>query len=500
MQPHSFPNLARRDFLRQSATVAAGLSLIGPSFSAPLPTDLTFLTLAEAADLVRRRKVSPVDLTQACLKRIELLNPKLNAFITVTAEQAMAQARQAEDEIKQGKYRGPLHGIPISLKDSIETAGVLTTSASRAYEKNIPAADAEVVTRMKQAGAVLMGKNNMDELARSILGVSSYYGPIHNAWNPELIAGGSSGGSSVAVATGMVFGAIGTDAGGSLRIPAAYNNIVGFKASHGLTSLRGVMPFTWSCFHVGPQARTAEDTALLLQVIAGYDPLDPMSQKVVLPDYRTALRPKSAALRIGLVGLKTQPEELIRAKVSEAVMIFQASGATTRDVPLPEAPPAASLIFRGEDHAHYEPLVNANPDRFNADFAKAYTEPSKTTADQMITAYRDFALMRRTVGAIFDTVDVLVLPTTHGLPPSIGVAQTGKVPGRSETVSLNIWSNLFGLPAISIPCGFSPEGLPIGLQLVGPRFGEATVLAVAHQYQQATDWHKRHPQGLLAMK
>ena len=492
------PSSTRREFLRQSATAAASLSLIGPSFAAPAPTDLTFLTLAEAADLVRRRKVSPVELTQACLKRIELLNPKLNAFITITAEQALTQAKQAEDEIKQGKYRGPLHGIPISLKDSIETAGVLTTSASRAYEKHIPTADAEVVTRLKQAGAVLMGKNNMDELARKPVGVSSYYGPIRNPWNPELIAGGSSGGSAVAVAAGMAYGAIGTDAGGSLRIPASHCNLVGFKPTHGLTSLRGVMPFTWSFFHVGPLGRTVEDNAILLQAIAGYDPLDPSSQQVALPNYRTALFAKPTSLRIGLVNQKTQPTEIITSKVSEAVRIFRSLGATTSEVTLPDIPPAAWTVFTTEDHAHYSPLIKANPDQFNADFAKAYNEPSKATADQLVMAYRDFALMRRAVEALFDTVDVLLLPTTHGLPPSITVAQKGNVPGRSETISLNIWSNIFGLPAISIPCGFSAEGLPIGLQLIGPRFGEATVLAVAHQYQQATDWHKRHPQGLLA--
>ena len=235
------------------------------------------LTITEASNLLRQKKLSPVDLTKACLDRIDQLNPTLNAFITVLNESAIRDAESAEREIHQGHWRGPLHGIPIGLKDLIDTAGIKTTCASALFAERVPTEDAEIVRRLKRAGAVIVGKQNLQEFAWGGTSASSYYGPVHNPWNVERIAGGSSGGSAAAVATGMCFGAIGTDTGGSIREPAAFCGTVGLKPTYGRVSTLGVFPLSWSLDHVGPICRSVADTAVMLEAIAGYDPLDPMS-------------------------------------------------------------------------------------------------------------------------------------------------------------------------------------------------------------------------------
>src|SRR5262245_43151185 len=262
--------------------------------------ELTAMSIREAAELVRRKKVSPVELTKASLTRIEQFNPTLNAFITITSDAALAQARAAESEIQRGMWRGPLHGIPIALKDMIDTAGVKTTAASALFKDRVPQEDAEVVSRLKKAGAVLVGKNNLHEFAYGGTSLVTHFGPVRNPWDVTRIAGGSSGGSAAAVAAQLCFGSIGTDTGGSIRLPAGYCGIVGLKPTYGLVSTRGVIPLSWSLDHVGPLARDVADTAVILQAIAGHDPQDTHSQIIPVPDYFVALRSKTSSLRLGV--------------------------------------------------------------------------------------------------------------------------------------------------------------------------------------------------------
>src|SRR5436190_11918070 len=278
--------VSRREF------VAAGL---GAAVWSALPAfgqsqDLASLTVKKASDLLRRRGVSPVDLTQACLERIDRLNPAINAFITITREQALATARQMEAEQKSGKWRGPLHGIPVALKDNIDTAGIRTTAASGVFKDRVPAEDAEVVVRLKRAGAILLGKLNLHEFALGGTSAVTYFGPVHNPWNLDRVPAGSSGGSAAAIAADLCIGTLGTDTGGSIRIPASFCGIVGFKPTYGRVSIRGVIPLSWTLDHVGPMCRTVEDAAVLLQVIAGYDAGDTTSVDVPVPDYVAGLK------------------------------------------------------------------------------------------------------------------------------------------------------------------------------------------------------------------
>ena len=311
-------------------------------------TDLTTLSVGEAADLVRRKAISPVELTRACLQQIERLNPVLNAFITVTAEEALAEAREAEAEVRRGRWRGPLHGIPIGLKDNIDTAGVRTTLASAVFKDRVPSADAEVVRRLKAAGAVLLGKQNLHEVAFGTTAAVSHFGPVHNPWNHDRITGGSSGGSAAAVAAGLCFGAVGTDAGGSIRVPSAYCGIVGLKPTYGLVGMRGGGEAGWwSMNHLGPMCRGVADAALLLSAIAGYDPRDSTSVQAPIPNYTAALRPKVSVLRLGVppCGLlrQTRPRDRGGDKRS-------AGTPSQTDGRIPRSQPAADIRYDGAEH------------------------------------------------------------------------------------------------------------------------------------------------------
>src|SRR5579863_3472750 len=310
---NSSDDLSRRSFLKATLTGSAislanfpalpeaGLNSqrTNPVSGSP-SEDLTKLSILEAADLIHKKKVSPVELTRACLARIDRFNPSLNAFITITAESALEQARVAESEVTRGNWRGPLHGVPIALKDLFDTAGVRTTAGSGVFKDRIPTEDAEVVRRLKAAGAVLVGKTNMQEFAFGGTSLISYFGAVRNPWNAGYIAGGSSGGSAAVVAAGLCYGALGSDTAGSVRLPASHCGIAGLKPTYGLVSIRGVIPLSWSLDHVGPLARTVADTALLLQAIAGYDEQDTTSEKMKVPDYSQSIGNKTSSLRIGV--------------------------------------------------------------------------------------------------------------------------------------------------------------------------------------------------------
>jgi aspartyl-tRNA(Asn)/glutamyl-tRNA(Gln) amidotransferase subunit A len=458
-------------------------------------TDPANLSIRDASDLVRRKAISPVELTRACLQRIERLNPALNAFITVTADQAMAQAREAEAEVRRGRWLGPIHGIPVGLKDNIDTAGVRTTLASAVFKDRVPSADAEVVRRLKAAGAVLLGKQNLHEVAFGTTAAVSHFGPVHNPWQQDRIAGGSSGGSAAAVAADLCFGAVGTDAGGSIRVPSGYCGIVGLKPTYGLVGMRGGGEAGWwSMNHLGPMCRSVADAALLLSAIAGYDPHDSTSVEVPIPDYTAALQVKVSALRLGTPRAvfydKLHPE--IEAAISAALGVLRRLTAGLREVILPPiSDMIAPNIVLAETYAFHAPYFAKTPQLYNAAISRNLRRGSEVTTAAYIESRRELDEARRTIGAVFSNVDLLVTPTTAVPPPTIEEAvRLGiELEMNRNTAPFNV----YGLPTISIPCGFTSSGLPIGMQISGPRFGEAKVLALAHAYEQATDWHTRRP-------
>jgi len=450
------------------------------------------LSISEAAELLRQKKISPVELTKACLDRIESLNPVLNAFITVTDEAAMAQARVAEDEMQRGHWRGPLHGIPIGLKDLIDTAGVLTTCGSELFADRVPTEDAEVVRRLKNAGAVVLGKQNLQEFAYGGTSASSYYGAVHNPWNLNHIAGGSSGGSAAAVAAGMCFGALGTDTGGSVREPAAFCGIVGLKPTYGRVSTRGVFPLSWSLDHVGPICRSVRDAAIMLEAIAGYDVQDVTSVDWPTEEYVNDLSGKTDR-RIGVV---RQPffrniDMAIESAMNEAIEVIRGMSSRVIEVDLPSVPTG---VQAPEVYAVHKKYYANSPELYLPWMRERLAQAA--TADTGAYVEDRFALerVRRTVNEVFAEVDLLITPTTP-VPP-ITIEEASKM---APSLAGEVWLrntrpfNCYGLPTISIPCGFTNSGLPIGLQIAGPRFAEGRVLAFAHAFEQATAWHQLTP-------
>jgi aspartyl-tRNA(Asn)/glutamyl-tRNA(Gln) amidotransferase subunit A len=453
-------------------------------------------SISQTSELLRQGSVSPVELASDCLARIEKLNPRLNAFITVTAESAMAAARQAEAEIRRGDWRGPLHGIPLALKDLIDTAGVRTTAASWLFKDRIPAEDAEVVRRLKAAGAVLLGKQNLHEFAYGGSSMVSAFGEVRNAWNQEHIAGGSSGGSATAVAAGLGYGAIGTDTAGSVREPAALCGVVGLKPTYGRVSARGVIPLSISLDHVGPIARTVADAAVIFAAIAGHDAQDQASLNAPVDDYVAALRKNFQPLRAG-VPKQFFFEDLdaeVAAATSHAISGLAALGAEIRDIDLPV--PTDRTLQSAESYAFHAEFVARSPELYQPETLRRIRTGQNVSPEALRECRRQLEQGRRDIAAIFAGVDLLVTPATPITAPTIAeliqnpdLLRPRELLLLRNTRPINIW----GLPAISIPCGFTATGLPIGLQIVGPHWGEAVVLQVAHAYEQATAWHKREP-------
>ena len=490
----------RREFLNTTAAACAAITFGARGVAAqqvPRGDDLAWLSLEEVSALVRQRKVSPVDVTRACLERIERLNPRLNAFITVTAEQALAAARAAEAEITKGNWRGPLHGIPSALKDLVDTAGVRTTAASAIFANRVPIEDADVTRRMKAAGAVLLGKTNMHEFAYGDSSAQSHYGPVRNPWDTGRVSGGSSGGSAAAVAAGMCYVAIGSDTGGSIRQPAAYTGIVGLKPTYGLVSTRGVIPLSWSLDHIGPMCRTAMDAALALQAIAGYDAADPNSLQTSPPDYAAAARAATRALRLGIPRVpfydELHPE--IEQAMNEALRVLRGLSGSIADVNLP--PYKTLAIVGAEAYTYHAPYFTKTPELYQPMTRRRLDAGSRVTTTAYIEGRLELARLRRAVVDVFKTVDLLITPTTALLPATVEEAMNdpGTPPAGGVALSLRNTQpfDIYGLPCVSIPCGFTQSGLPIGVSISGPPLGEGAVIGLARAYQQATDWHRRTP-------
>jgi aspartyl-tRNA(Asn)/glutamyl-tRNA(Gln) amidotransferase subunit A len=502
-------DLSRRSFLKATlAGTAISLSKVpavtetnlnpqkaNPVSGSSQSGDLTNLSIREVSDLIRKKKVSPVELTTACLARIDRANPALNAFITITSESAQEQARTAESEVMRGKWRGPLHGVPIALKDLFDTAGVRTTAGSGVFKDRIPTEDAEVVRRLKAAGAVLLGKTNMQEFAFGGTSIVSYFGAVHNPWEPTHIAGGSSGGSAAALAAELCYGALGSDTAGSVRLPASHCGIVGLKPTYGLVSIRGVVPLSWSLDHVGPMARTVADTALLLQVIAGYDAQETTSEEMNVPDYSQALGAKVSSLRIGapreFFFADLDPE--IDAAMKEALTVLGKLTAGIRDVPLPANTMESlrDVVRAAEAYAYHREFVTKTPELYQPLTLKRIRAGADVTTPAYIQGRRDLDQVRRTARKWLDSVDVLVTPTLPITTAAISDPHADDIlPAVRNTSPFDV----NGWPAISVPCGFTRQGLPMGLQIIGPHGGESVVFQLAHAYEQATEWHMRRPQ------
>jgi aspartyl-tRNA(Asn)/glutamyl-tRNA(Gln) amidotransferase subunit A len=490
--------LRRRTFV-QGAVAGGASTLVGGKAGDAAPADpgppvaadtssLTRLSLAEAARRLRARQVSPVELTQACLDRILALDPKLNAFITVTAEAALQEARAAEAELRKGRSRGPLHGIPIALKDLADTAGVRTTAASGLFKDRVPAEDAEVVRRLKEAGAVTLGKLNMHELAYGASSVVGYFGPVANPWDLAHSAGGSSSGSAAAVAAELCFGALGSDTGGSIRQPAAFCGIVGLKPTYGRVSVRGVIPLAWSLDHLGPMTRTVEDAALLLQAMAGYDPLDAASMDTPVPDYAAALAVPTSPLRLGVA--RTHYFEGLHPEIGEALekalRVLQSLTASVQDVEVP--PFADTTVLRVEAYAYHQDGANRTPELYQKETLRRIRGGAEIAAAAYAKARRQLDEDRRQVPRLFAGIDLLITPTTPVPPPALADLLKDPDELRAQeipTLRLTRPFNHLGLPTISVPGGFTRAGLPIGLQITGRAGDEATVLRLAHAYERA---------------
>ena len=459
--------------------------------------DLHYLTIAETAELIRGKKLSPVELTDALLTRINAYQPQLSAFITVTGELARAQAKQAEQDIAQGHYRGPLHGIPFALKDIYNTAGILTSGGSKVAIDNIPTENATTTQKLLDAGAILLGKLQTHEFAHGGPSFDLPWPPARNPWNLAHFSGGSSSGSGVALAAGLTPAALGSDTGGSIRGPASHCGITGLMPTYGLVSRAGVIPNSFTFDHCGPMARTAEDCAILLQAIAGYDPKDAGSTEQTMPDYRAVLRNFSAkGLKIGVLRHYWEEDlpahDDLRAAMEEAIKTFKQLGATLEDCrarPMMDGLDVKVIIAESEMFAIQQKDLLARPGDYGRDFLGRALPACLFQASDYVQALREHRRYIADMQPLLKKYDILL---TAGFGPA---------PRFEEYRVTNFWrksnaftpSNSARTPALVLCSGLSKTGLPLGLQLITRPYNDAQVLAAGHAYQQATDWHKRRP-------
>jgi aspartyl-tRNA(Asn)/glutamyl-tRNA(Gln) amidotransferase subunit A len=467
-------------------------------------TDLVWTPMTELARLIAARAVSPVEVARAHLDRIAALDGKLKSYITVTGETALAAARAAEAAVMAGGALGPLHGVPVGLKDLYCTKGVRTTGGSRILADWVPSEDATVVSRLAGAGAVLLGKLNMHEFAYGPEGVNPHYGSPWNPWDPHAhrVCGGSSSGSGAAVAAGLCPGALGSDTGGSIRIPSSLCGISGIKPTYGRVSRAGVLPLAWSLDHVGPMCRSAADCALMLGAMAGYDPRDPTTSVLPVPDYMAALTGSVKGLRVGVLrGFFTDSAGAAqREAVGQAVKTLEGLGASIHEVNLETmklTAGASYAVISAEAYAYHEQWVKTRAREYGADVIERLRVGAFVSGADYLKGQRVRSLVRGEVEAGLARLDVLVAPATPIAATEVGQSDVeidGERLGvRPSLIRFTRPFNLTGHPAASVPCGLTPDGLPIGLQIIGRPFDEATVLRVADAYQRATDWHTRRP-------
>ena len=464
--------------------------------------DLCFLPLSEAANLIRSRRLSPVELMRAVVARLKDVEPKLNAFIHVYGEHELDdRARVAEQEIARGVYRGPLHGLPITIKDLYDIAGTPTTCASAARFDHLAAEHAFTVQRLLEAGAIILGKTNLTEFAVDLPGPR--YGWARNPWNLDHIPGYSSSGSGAALAAGVGFATMGSDTGGSIRIPAAFSSCVGIKPTYGRVSRRGIFPLAWSLDHAGPLARTVEGAAAVLGVVAGHDPQDSTSSKSAVPQYTRGISGGVKGLHVGVpwANVDDSVDPGVRKLFDEAIGTLRGLGAEVREVALPhfnDTWTALGAIIRTEQAAVHATLIRSRRHLYGKSLGDRIAGALLRPAVQYIEAQRLRTLIKRDFDDALGKVDVIATPTIPIYPYRIDANVTGGAGEGALTTKYTPPSNLTGLPTISVPCGFGPagdpgEGLPAGLQLIGRAFEEGLLFRAAHAYEQATEWHKMRP-------
>lgn len=460
-------------------------------------------SLLEAASLIQRREISPVELTNAVLSQIESVDPKINAFITVLDEQARVDAIAQERAISSGHYLGPLHGIAISLKDNIYTKGVRTTAGSKILADLVPEEDATVSSRLRAAGAIIVGKTNLHEFAWGGTTDNPHYGTTRNPWNVDRFPAGSSGGSGAAVAARECFGSIGTDTAGSIRLPAAAMGIVGLRPTIGRVSNHNIVPLAWTMDTPGPMTRTVADCAVMFQAIAGYDSKDEWSLEVPVADYASELDRGVVGLRLGLVRdySFTHLQRAVSDSLRQALDTLERHGARLVEVDIAniDGNVAAQLsILLAEASTYHQHWLRTRPGDYGTDVRDRLEAGEMLLATHYLQAQRYRTLLRHELVGALTKVDAVVCPTLAYVATPIREAKVVIEDGVEEEMQEVIMqytglSSLTGLPAMSVPCGFSPDGLPIGMQIIGHPFDEATLFRIGHAYQQATDWHVREP-------
>lgn len=466
-----------------------------------LSNDLIYSSVSVVASEVARRAISPVELTRLMLERAERLNPQLNAFVTITADLALAQARKAEDEIMSGHYRGPLHGIPYSLKDLVETRGIRTTAGSPILNDFVPERDATVYERLNAAGAVLLGKNNMLEFAYG--SPHPDFGITPNPWNPQRGASGSSSGSAVATASGIGYGSIGSDTAGSIRIPAAWSGIVGLKPTNGRVSLHGIIPLGESLDTVGPLTRTVRDAAIYLNAIAGYDARDPFSRDIPVPDYQVEMERPVSEIRVGFDAsvLDANVDPQIVAAVQEAAATLQRIGIRVQPIELPDYTPvraAAATVLLAEASAYHQDWLNQTPELYSDAVGSRLRQGLQVSGVDFVHARDEGLKARARFLELFESVDVILTPVSVINPMTVEevraeITRTANDPVKQRT-RFTAPLNLIGLPGLSLRCGQTDDGLPIGMQLIGRPFDEGALFALGNRYEQETGWPERHPE------
>ena len=460
--------------------------------------------MAELGRMIATKQVSPVEVVRAHLDRIAALDGTLRAFITVCADAALESARAAEADLMAGRAVGPLHGVPWAPKDLYSTKGVRTTGGSTILAESVPAADATVVARLAKAGAILLGKLNMHEFAYGPEGLNAHYGDARNPWSADAhrVTGGSSSGSGAAVAAGLAPGSLGSDTGGSIRIPASLCGITGLKPTYGRASRAGVLPLAWSMDHVGPMARSARDCALMLGAIAGYDPADRTTSVLPVPDYGAALTGDVKGLRVGLLRAQftdiATPE--VKAAIAAAAKQLEAAGAVVDEVNLTQLAHVATgsaAIVGSEALAYHAAWMRTRPQDYQPDVRERLRLGAFVTGAHYVRSQQARALLAREVDDVLARRDVLLAPATPLVAPILGEREATLGDGPSDVRAALLRCtrpfNFSGHPACAAPCGFTPGGLPIGMQIVGRPFDEATVLRVVDAYQRITDWHTRRP-------
>ena len=464
--------------------------------------NLCYASVRDLSDLIFQKQISPVELIDAHLDRISETEAVLNSFITLLADEAREAAKRAESMINRGNYLGPLHGIPVGLKDLFNTGGVKTTSGSRIFDNYIPNEDCTVASKFRAAGAILIGKLNMHQFAYGPTGENPDYGHMHNPWDPEKIAGGSSGGSGSAAASGQCTITMGSDTGGSVRIPSAFCGIVGLKPTYGLVSRHGLTPLSWCLDHPGPMVRTVEDAALSMNVISGFDPKDIASARVTIPDYSQSLNKPIRGMKVGIVkeffDALIDPE--VELVVRNAISHLESLGAELHEVSMPmfeQSQAISGTILMCEAAAYHRELLKLHAEELYPPVRLRLESGLLITAADYLKAQQARSMFNTSVDELYRSVDVLVGPSQPITAPTL-LEQSVEINGTriGTTAAVTQYSrpyNITGTPAITIPCGFSESGMPIGLQIAGKAFDEATVLQTAHAYESTTEWHLQHP-------